>query len=86
MILTSDTGATKKKSRNCVYTIKGFNAIVTTPHNCVNWKKKQQVMLFKRFLCDICYAQYVHTTGHMYTRLTIATNSNRSGAPVYKFF
>ncbi len=70
-----------KKSR-VFNTVKAFNAIVTTPRNCLNWKKKvsnkKQVMLFKLFLCDIlsnsCNAQYFHTTGHTYARLTFVVS------------
>ncbi len=59
------------------YTIKAFNAIVTTPCNCLieekTIKQQNQITLFKLFLCDIlsssCNAQYFHTTGHTYTRL-----------------
>ena len=62
--------------------VRGFNAIVTTPRNCLNWrgkkrkkKKKQQkqVTLFKRFLCDILINQVVIVTYNTFTQLDIPT-------------
>ena len=44
LILTSNTQAIKKQVEffNYVYTVKGFNAIVTTHCNCLNKKQPQK--------------------------------------------
>ncbi len=44
MVLTFNTQATKKKSSFLYYVcaVKAFNAIVTTPCNCLNWEKKKK--------------------------------------------
>ncbi len=76
LILTSNSQATKLLSSFLItYTVKAFNAIVSTPQTVWIEKTKQQnpVTLFTLILCDIlsssCNAQYFHMTEYTHARL-----------------
>ncbi len=64
--LASNTQANKiVKFLNYIYTVKAFNAIVTTPRNCLNWKKKSnkiQVTLLNYFFVIFLVVVVTHNT------------------------